>query len=348
MTLVLPMALFNKVSILLVLSLLWACQSSSSTETTIYQPKPTKMIPFQSFRIGFYNTENLYDTLDDPSVNDADFLPDGDMEWDSERYNLKMKNIAQVVDSMNTSGNMLLFGLSEVENESVVQALIPRLKGNWKSIHGPTSDPRGIDQCLLYNPDYFQPTSSTMLRFAQEEQVDYFMREVLYVKGVTYKDTLHVLVVHWPSRRDGKEKTQEKRIAAAMLTQEIVDSILTQDPKAHIVLMGDLNDEPSDESVQTMLSSQALLNPFIQLKKEGKGTCRHDGQWYLFDQILFSSNTLGGKKWTFKQAEIFNPDWLYYKENRKSGPFRTFVGRKYFGGYSDHFPVWVEFSKSKK
>lgn len=334
-------------SLLLFFCLLQACNppEKSNSETTEYSPKPTKMIPFSTFRIGFYNTENLFDTIDDPHVNDSDFLPDGSLKWDSDRYELKMRHTAQVIDSINMHQNVMLFGLSEVENESVVKDLSQRIQGTWAYVHGPTSDPRGIDQALLYQPDYFQPISSTMLKFNQEEEVDYFVREVLYVKGITYRDTVHVLVLHWPSRRDGKEKTQLKRVAAAMLTREIVDSILQQDKKAQIVLMGDLNDEPTDESVQTMLSDKSILNPFIDLKQKGIGTCRHEGQWFLFDQILFSSNTLMGKKWKLNNAQVFNPDWLYYKENRKSGPFRTYMGKKYFGGYSDHFPVFVEFKK---
>lgn len=40
--------------------------------------------------IGFYNLENLFDTIDDPLTNDAEFLPQGGNQWTAERYAEKL------------------------------------------------------------------------------------------------------------------------------------------------------------------------------------------------------------------------------------------------------------------
>ncbi len=303
-------------------------------------------------RIGFYNTENLFDIYDDKHSNDNDFLPSGKLKWTADRYDVKLAHIKEVLDGINELSTLALIGMSEVENKKVLEDLLKN-DTTFQIIHYNSSDRRGIDVCLLYNPAYFVPLTSYLSTFDKSDNPDLFLREVLVVKGVLWNDTVHVLVNHWPSRREGEEKSETKRIAAAMLTQEIIDSIIQVDASSKIVLMGDFNDQPSDKSMSIMLNLKTskkgkngeLINPFKALQEAGQGTCKYKHDWFLFDQILISNSISNKKGFQFTDAEIYHPQWLYYKNDLKSGPFRSYLGNTYYGGYSDHFPVYIELKK---
>lgn len=303
-------------------------------------------------RVAFYNTENLFDIIDDEHVNDNDFLPEGKLHWTAERYEKKLENIKQIIDGLNEFNSLALLGMSEVENKEVLTDLL-KADSLFKIIHYNSSDKRGIDVCLIYNEKFFQPIQSYLSYFKQDEDPELFLREVLVVKGILLADTVHVLVNHWPSRREGELKSEHKRIAAAMLTQEIIDSINTVSKSDNIIVMGDFNDQPSDESMSVMLklksakqnASGDLINPFKELQDSGEGTCKFKRDWFLFDQVLISNSMTNKKGLRFTEAVIYDPDWLYYKKDLTSGPFRTYLGEKYYGGYSDHFPVYIELRK---
>jgi hypothetical protein len=301
-------------------------------------------------RIAFYNTENLFDTVDDKHINDNDFLPTGKLNWTTDRYNLKLQHMRAVLDGLNKGRSLALIGLAEVENEDVLKDLL--IDTTYQFIHYNSSDTRGIDVCLIFNPIFFTPITSYLSYFDKVDDPELFLREVLVVKGVLWNDTIHVLVNHWPSRRAGEEASAHKRIAAAMLAQEIVDSIYMKNPLSNIIVMGDFNDQPSDESMAVMLNTTfkkdrttGLVNPFKAIQESGNGTCRYKRDWFLFDQILISNSLMNKKGAEFIEAQIYNPEWLYYKEDSNSGPFRTYLGNKYFGGYSDHFPVYLDLKK---
>ncbi|PTM02981.1 MAG: endonuclease, partial [Bacteroidetes bacterium] len=72
-------------------------------------------------------------------------------------------------------------------------------------------------------------------------------------------------------------------------------------------------------------------------------------QWNLFDQILFSTNffDINNSTLNFASADVFNSKFLtQYHGKYKGQPFRTFVGKKFKGGYSDHFPVYIQLKTS--
>ena len=50
--------------------------------------------------IGFYNLENLFDTIDSPDTDDAEFLPQGPKLWGSERYLRKLNKMAKVISDL--------------------------------------------------------------------------------------------------------------------------------------------------------------------------------------------------------------------------------------------------------
>jgi predicted extracellular nuclease len=306
-------------------------------------------------RIAFYNVENLFDTEDDPHTNDNDFLPSGKLKWNNERYQQKLEHIKEVFDGLNKEHTLALLGMAEVENKVVLEELLKN-DSTYQIIHYNSSDKRGIDVCVLYNTNYFTPLASYLSYGAKEEKDNVFFREVLVVKGILWNDTVHVLVNHWPSRREGKEESEHKRIAASKLTFRLIDSI-SKNTSSNIIIMGDFNDQPNDKSVSDLSlmfklrstpqhnDASDIINPFAVKQNAGEGTCKFKRDWFLFDQILVNNSLMNKKGCQFVAAEIYDPEWLYYKEDINSGPYRTYLGNKYYGGYSDHFPVYIELKK---
>ena len=308
-----------------------------------------------SCKVAFYNVENLFDTEDDPHINDNDFLPTGKLAWSTERYQLKLQHIKEVLNGINKEHTLALFGMAEVENRTVLEDLLKK-DSVYQIIHYNSSDNRGIDVCLLYNSNYFIPIISYLSSYKSNGNPKVSLREVLVVKGLLWNDTIHVLLNHWPSRRGGEEKSEHKRIAAASVTSHVIDSISKNNPFANIIIMGDFNDQPNDKSVSTISTmrnltlttkndSAKIINPFAAKQDGGEGTCKYKRDWFLFDQILINNSLMNKKGCQFVSAEIYHPEWLYYKEDVNSGPYRTYLGNKYYGGYSDHLPVYIELKK---
>lgn len=313
--------------------------------------------PYQS-AIAFYNIENLFDTIDDPLKDDKDFLPDGRNKWNSEKYFHKLENISKVLSSIDSCNLPAIIGLSEVENIDVIRDLINtgELKnGNYKIIHQESPDERGIDVALIYREKYFNPqfqkAIKTIFPFDEEDKT----RDILYVKGSTDGgDILHIFINHWPSRWGGKEKSEPKRLFTASVLKKYSDSLLKSDKNANIIILGDLNDNPDNESVFKILKAEkpekpikhtALNNLLFEKYSEGEGTLFYKN-WDMFDQIIVSSNLIE-ENLICGEAKIFNPEWILFKtEEGEFRPNRT-QGKHYYGGYSDHLPVYftLDFGK---
>lgn len=337
---------FNNIAVIILVACNFSCSLPSER---IHKAHKTNV---SVCRIGFYNAENLFDTEDDKHINDNDFLPEGKLKWTDVRYKQKLEHTYSVIQSLNETQSLALLGLAEVENKQVLEDLL-HTDSTFEIVHFNSSDTRGIDVALLYNPQFFTPLTTYL---SNDKKTDVFLREVLVVKGVLWKDTVHILVNHWPSRREGERESEHKRLAAAILNVRLMDSILAINPDATIFVMGDFNDQPSNKSVemltmQPVLKSKqkdsvaAMMNPFKALQQDGEGTCKYKKDWLLFDQIVISNSVMDKRGVQFVTAEIYDPIWLYYKQDLNSGPFRTYVGNKYVGGYSDHFPVYIELKK---
>lgn len=314
--------------------------------------------------IGFYNLENLFDTLDTPNVRDTEFSPNGSKLWDSERYKHKLANLSRVIFDLGMNKNkegISILGVAEIENRSVLEDLIstPLLKDrNYRIVHFDSPDRRGIDVALLYQSNRFT------LQDAQPMEVDIydgtekiFTREALYVKGLLDGEEIHIMVNHWPSRRGGETKTSAWREAGAQVCKNIVDSLTQVDPKARIVIMGDLNDNPTNPSVKKVLNAKAnkkevgeggLYNTVANYYHRGIGSNAWRDTWSLFDQIIISEGLLNPDDgaYYFHKAYVFNKKYLRQKKGHFKGyPFRSFSGDEYIGGYSDHFPVYIHLIK---
>jgi hypothetical protein len=310
------------------------------------------------YTVAFYNLENLFDTKNDPKTLDDDFTPGTEMDWNEKRYKTKLKKLGRIISQLGyaeTSHPPVLLGVAEVENETVLKDLVNSkfLKNkNYGYAHFDSPDERGIDAALLFRKDYFEilHKEAITLLVNNEEGVRDFTRDILYVKGKLEDEIVHILANHWPSRRDGAEKTSYKRIAAAMKNREIISKIVSENSQAKIIVMGDFNDDPKSESAKT-LASDILYNPMELLLTKYSGSLNHQHSWNLFDQILVSNNFLmqHGNSFQFEEAKIFNPKELKeYRGQFKGNPFRTYAGPHYLGGLSDHFPVFSIFSIKKE
>lgn len=306
------------------------------------------------FSIAFYNTENLFDYKEDKHTLDKDFTPGGRKKWGQYRYQHKVNKIAKVISKIGTDDCMfppVLVGLAEVETKEVVMDLTrsETLRYlNYDCVHYDSPDERGIDVALLYHKDFFEILHSEPIHVDVFEPsgVKDDTRDILYVKGKLYGELTHVFVNHWPSRRKGVDKTHLKRIAVATILTAKTDEILAQDPNAKIIILGDFNDDPSSESVDKHLVSEQILNPTKKLHQPKKGTLTHNGVWHLFDQILHSKPYLDGIGTQFVKSKIFNKEFLTDWTGRSKGePMRTYIGKFYRGGFSDHFPIYAIFKK---
>lgn len=309
--------------------------------------------------VGFYNIENLFDTINTPDVRDEEFTPEGSKRWNTERYNLKLSNIARVINELGTDvhpDGVFALGLSEIENRGVIEDLIntpPLDKREYDIVHFDSPDKRGVDVGLIYQPKYFKVFNSKSYTLTIEGRDDFFTRDQLVVSGVLESDTVHMLVAHWPSRSGGAKRSAPLRMAAGDLGRKIVDSLLAINPQAKIIYMGDLNDDPIDRSVKFNLRSTdkkeetrhaKLYNPMTELYNKGVGSLAYRDTWNLFDQLLVSAGLVNDDATGYRYygARVYNKPYLIQKQGNFAGyPFRTYVGDNFMGGYSDHFPVYL-------
>lgn len=309
----------------------------------------------QGFSFAFYNVENLFDTINDPAINDSRYVPDSDLQWDTEKYEHKLDNLAKVMSVVDSTGFPTVFGLSEVENLSVVSDLAKHRelkKAGYKILHKDSPDGRGIDVALLYQPKKYKPIETHFIQPDFPMKSAHKTRDILYSKGVVGKnDTIHIFVNHWVSRWGGQEKTEPNRIFIADLLKHITDSIFEVNPNANILIAGDLNDNPTDKSLMEHLiakeptaspSAKTLYNLSLIPFKNGEGSLYYKS-WDMFDQIIVSTALLQGKNGlkTKGNQTVIKKDWmLYHPKKGPARPSRT-AAKNYYGGYSDHLPVFI-------
>jgi hypothetical protein len=321
----------------------------------------------QTTIIAFYNLENLYDTVDNTMVNDDEFTPTGAKKYGTTIYQDKLFHLATVLSSMGTKYDPLgasIIGVAEIENDTVLTDLKNHFllrEKNYRFVHFNSRDLRGVDVALFYRASKFNPLYSTKLEVVLPNGAKQalFTRDILYVKGLLLKDTVHIFVNHWPSRRGGEERSAPARESAAAVCRKTIDSIQSITAHAAIIVMGDLNDNPSDKSiVQTLKSSgnknalkpDELYNPWVAFMDRGIGTLAHNDAWGLFDQILLSTSFLNTNPagWQFQEAFIFYRPYLTEINGKYRGyPKRTWDGNIYQWGFSDHFPTYIVLKKGK-
>lgn len=325
-----------------------------------FQILPAQSKNYTISSIGFYNLENLFDTLDTPEKNDLEFTPAGTRVWNSDKYYAKLENLARVISEMcmeNTKEGISVLGVAEVENRAVLEDLVaqPRLRDrNLQIVHYESTDRRGIDVGLLYNPAHFSVLHSEIIPMDIIEKGEkLYTRDILYVRGKLGAEEIHILVNHWPSRRGSEKRTAKFRNSGAQICKQLYDSLYEKDPNVKFFVMGDLNDDPTNASVTKYLSAKGdkskvregdMFNPMYTFYKKGYGSNAYRDAWSLFDQIIVSKSLVTDEHngFFFYKAEIFKPDYIIEKKGKYKGyPLRTFSGDTFINGFSDHFPVCV-------
>lgn len=314
--------------------------------------------------VGFWNLENLFDFEDDPeNPGDDEYLPD--KEWTQERYGRKLAHLARAIDSLDVN----LLAVCEVENKRVLEDLISEsllVPDSWSIAHIDSPDHRGIDLALLYR-EPFELTAQATLHHIDIGDGNIATRGVLEIPLQVSGQPLILLVNHWPSRYGGAEKSAPKRAAAANVARSVIDVHLSQDPLADILIVGDFNDDPWDQSVLNVLkavrerrtvehplnlaeprtgsASPKLWNPswkFASGSDTGTYYYWNGWTWNCFDQIIVSPGMLDkrGISLMVDSVQVHHPDFMTDSVQNASRParFRKFRGN-WEEGYSDHFPV---------
>lgn len=307
--------------------------------------------------IAFFNLENLFDINNDPNTNDKDFLSTSDKRWNLKKYENKLLKLGYAISKIGkeeTGKHPAIVGVAEVENDKVIQDLLNSeyLKDiPYDFVHYDSPDERGIDVALIYDKTQFEvkKTAPYSIALMDDNGVPDYTRDILWVSGILDDDPVHFLVNHWPSKNEDSNKP--KRMEASKKATEIIEGLKAKNPNARIIVMGDFNDNSASESVQAMVNNSALFNPMESLTSYDRGSINYRFRWYVFDQFMLTHNFLDRRpaSHNFVNAEIFDPEFLkQYKGPYKGMPFRTYVGKKYKGGYSDHFPVYLLLKKNPK
>lgn len=319
--------------------------------------------------VAHWNVENLFDTIDDPKTIDEEFLPQSEKEWTKDRLDKKLYNLSRVIRSMNNNEGPDILGMCEVEHQTLIDSMLINFLSdkNYGVAYLESPDERGIDNGLIFKKDKFSLISVEGLYVniggGNETRLILFS-QLLFDQ----KDTLNVFVNHWPSRRGGQENSEWARIIAAKTLRYTVDSLFFSNRQSKIIIVGDFNDEPNNISILENLKAAPLLcastnfkdliednktdlfNLAYQKYSDGDGSFFYRDDFNMLDQIIISKNLLIGNEIEYlcNSFEVYKPEFMVTHSGKfKGAPFPTFGGKRYLGGYSDHFPVIAKFIISK-
>ena len=307
-----------------------------------------------SLTVAFWNMENFFDPFVDSTRTYNEFTENGSQHWTMSRFYQKRNNMYKAILAFSNHQAIGIMGVCEVENEFVLNALFgltPLKRFNYRWVHYEGPDHRGIDPAIVYSKDRFQLIHSQAIPYHNPNDTSMVSRDILYAKFFDYhNDTLHCFVNHWPSKYRGELETVDARNCAAAILRRQVDSIIDRVPDAKIVIMGDFNDTPDAPCIRQVLGAKAvdenssLCNLFANSQKLGfKGTLKYQDSWMVFDQIIVTRSLLESSTLHCdpKDAHIVHDDMLLTDDPTYHGKKlnRTYVGPKYYGGFSDHLPV---------
>ena len=289
------------------------------------------------------NCENLFDTRHDSLKNDQEFLPDGSYKWTPYRYWAKLNHLGQEIVAQSDPVPDFV-AMCEVENDSVMFDLTKRSllrNAGYEYVMTSSPDERGIDVALLYQPASFALLHSHSIRIKPLPDTRP-TRDILYASGLVITgDTLHIFVVHAPSRRGGEQASRPYRLLVASQLAEAVDSVYAISRDAKIIIAGDFNDYADSPALQYLYEHHLInMSADAQGSHGAKATYRWHGEWRSLDQILCSPSLAARK-----QSSVIGDLPFLLEDDEKYGgkkPYRTYLGPRYLGGYSDHLPLVVQ------
>ncbi len=332
--------------------------------------------------IGFYNLENLFDTYHDEGKNDYEYLPDGANNWTEVKYEKKLHNMATVIRAMADDNGRYhtILGVSEIENRHVLEDLVSQPEiadANYQIVHYDGPDRRGVDVALFYRPDQFKLLESRSIPYTftgseisfemtQEEKDIFRTRDILMVRGMIEDEMYAFFVCHLPSRLGGKGNDLRSR--GGEIVYQTSMELMRQYPGIKIAVMGDMNDNPTDDSMAVYLHGRETLeemgpedffSPFLSMLKAGFGSLAYRGEWNIYDLILVNEAMAKGTSGKYRiqplvklrkktyYGRIFQKDFMTQQEGDYKGtPFRTFSNGAFVNGYSDHYPTYILIGKN--
>jgi len=294
----------------------------------------------------FYNVENLFDTINDELTEDDSFLPTSNKKYDSKKYEHKIKQIGRVIDSIKFyNDNKLpdIIGLCEVENIKVIKKLLeePAFQNQkFNIIHKDSPDTRGIDCALLINNN-LEIIKQDFIKIINPESKRP-TRDIVYTKLKYNEIIFNIFVNHWPSRWGGQEETNYKRVFAAKVLKDYIDLNIIKNELT--IIMGDFNDYPNNESL-SIFTNEKFFNIMTTENISGSGSYNYKGEWNWLDQIILSNN-FKSTNFEILSAGSFQKDFMMYESKNiklksRVFPSRTFGGNFWYGGFSDHLPVYL-------
>ncbi len=314
--------------------------------------KGFSQIESQPLRIMFYNVENFFDISDDSLKDDNEFLPDGVMRWNIKRYIKKRNSLYKTIVAAGDWSMPAIIAFCEIENRHVLEDLCYNtylVRSGYDIIHEESPDWRGIDVCLIFRKDVVKLIYYEYL-IPKTDQL-FTSRSVLYAKFIIGKDSIHLFVNHWPSRRGGVLAGEGIRQNIASMVRTKVDSLIGSRPNSKIIILGDLNCSPDDKVLQAFMKSSdsenSLVNLADSLNSSGNGTYRYAGLWEMIDQVMVTRSLLNSNDGLFTRTnllKVFRAEFLLQKDSKYPGlsPYPTYRGYKYVGGFSDHLPILLE------
>lgn len=311
-------------------------------------------------RLVFWNVENLFDIYDDSTTNDDAFTPHGENHWTARRYRTKLNHLCKTLVAMGEKSDgsfemPIIVGLAEIENDRVLRDLClgtPLRRYGYKFVHYDSPDRRGIDNALLYRKAFYQPFFCQAISLS-DSSAGFYTRDILLVEGVTRAgDTIIVLVNHFPSKRGGTT-AEQWRMQSAQKLRYTMDTLSLLHPNAAIIVTGDFNASPDEESIRNgLMQGKEDFENLMEHIKTGRGSYQYQGYWSCIDQIIVSSNLIKSciksqLKITRKEGGIFDAPFLLIDDDKNLSKkvFRTYLAMKYLGGYSDHLPVYIELKR---
>ena len=328
----------------------------------------------ESHIIGFYNLENLFDIYHDEGKNDHEYLPKGGNNWTQAKYEQKLANMARVIAAMKEDNGVwhAVLGVSEVENRHVLEDLVAEpaiADANFQIVHYDGPDRRGVDVALLYRPEVFNLIATESIPFTftpsridwsqwTQEEMDHFKtRDILLARGTIGGEMFGIFVTHLPSRLGGKGADLRPR-GAEIIYQRAMQ-LQKEFPGIKIVVMGDMNDNPTDVSMTDFLrgretreevTDEDFFDPFLSMIKAGYASLYYQGGNNIFDIVMVNNalanassgwNIIPIVKGKFYGRVFSKPFMTNQSGQYKGTPFRTFSNGAFVGGYSDHYPTYI-------
>ena len=327
--------------------------------------------------IGFYNLENLFDTYHDEGKNDYEYLPDGANEWTDAKYQKKLHNMARVIAAMKEDNKQwhAILGVSEIENRHVLEDLVsdPQIAdANYQIVHYDGPDRRGVDVGMLYDPSRVKVLDSESIPFTFDSDIEFEMdedgkayfrtRDILMVHCLVDDEPFAIYVCHLPSRIGGKGGDLRSR--GGEIAYQHSMKMMEKYPGIKCVVMGDMNDNPSDDSMAKYLRGKAgieevgpedYFSPFLSMYKAGYSSLYYRGEGNIYDCLLVNYNLAHAPKGTFQiipitkkkyYGRIFSKPFMTNQSGPYKGtPYRTFSNGAFVNGYSDHYPTYIVIQK---